>query len=464
MKKRLFAIMLALAMLLAAVPALAEEGEVQEQDQVKEKILCATEGCKNEVANKGDFCIDCATAKKVAEEAAKKAAEEEAARKAAEEEAAAKKAAEEEALRKAAEEEAAKKAAEEEALRKAAEEAAKKAAEGKTEGLKATPGETNQAGTGADGKCHHNHTAEWANAHPEVQGTMVEWPAKDPTCTSEGNIKYYTCTNCGGYFRRNETITDKIEADEISADKVKTPKTDHKLTPIAAKPATCTEAGNIGYYECSVCEGKFADSTGMHPIENIVIPALGHTMSEDVTYPQKPTCTNAGKATYTCGRCGAKQENVNVPALGHSYGSPSWSWCGFTSASATFTCTRNCGHSETETASIVRKSINNCGYYTYTATVQFNGKTYTDTRTDYSCRPDWYYDPCYYNNPCGHWGCGNVCTRYSNCVPCRDYRTTFRVGGYNCLATPKTGDVSVIGMALISLVGAGAAIMGKKRK
>lgn len=55
MKKRLFAIMLALAMLLAAVPALAEEGEVQEQDQVKEKILCATEGCKNEVANKGDF-------------------------------------------------------------------------------------------------------------------------------------------------------------------------------------------------------------------------------------------------------------------------------------------------------------------------------------------------------------------------------------------------------------------------
>ena len=75
MKKRLFAIMLALAMLLAAVPALAEEGEVQEQDQVKEKILCATEGCKNEVANKGDFCKDCATAKKVAEEAAKKAAE-----------------------------------------------------------------------------------------------------------------------------------------------------------------------------------------------------------------------------------------------------------------------------------------------------------------------------------------------------------------------------------------------------
>ena len=98
------------------------------------------------------------------------------------------------------------------------------------------------------------------------------------------------------------------------------------------------------------------------------------------------------------------------------------------------------------------------------ATVEYGGKAEcTYSSSDY-CRPDWYYDPCYYNNPCGHWGCGNVCTRYSDCVPCRDYRTTFRVGGYNCLATPKTGDVSVIGMALISLAGAGAAIMGKKRK
>ena len=254
---------------------------------------------------------------------------------------------------------------------------------------------------------------------------------------------------------------------KVNENDVKTPKTKHTLIQIAAKAATCTEAGNIEYYECSACKGKFADSTGMHPIENIVIPALGHAMSEDVTYKQKPTCMKPGIATYTCTRCKAKQENVNVPALGHDYGDPTWNWCGVSSATATFRCKRNCGEENaivTRQVRPTRSSINNCGYYTYTATVQLNGKTYTDTRTDYSCRPDWYYDPCYYNNPCGHWGCGNVCTRYSDCVPCRDYRTTFRVGGYNCLATPKTGDVSVIGMALISLAGAGAAIMGKKRK
>lgn len=447
MKKRLFAIMLALAMLLAAVPALAEEGEVQEQDQVKEKILCATEGCKNEVANKGDFCKDCATAKKVAEEAAKKAAEEEAARKAAEEEAAKKVA-----------EEAAKKAAEEEAARKAAEEAAKKAAE--KEAAKESPinlAEANPAGAETANGCNHEHTTGWG-------GTMVEHPAKDPTCTSEGNIKYYTCTNCGRYFLRNEKITNKIDATETSADKVKTPKTGHTLNKVNGKPATCTEAGNIEYYECSVCKGKFADSNGTQSVENIVIPALGHSVPADGEYTVKPTCTTPGKATYRCSKCNTELKDIEIPALGHSYGSPSWSWCGFTSASATFTCTRNCGHSETETASIVRKSINNCGYYTYTATVQFNGKTYTDTRTDYSCRPDWYYDPCYYNNPCGHWGCGSVCTRYSNCVPCQNYRTTFRVGGYNCLATPKTGDASAIAPAILALIGAAGAALGKKRR
>lgn len=97
-------------------------------------------------------------------------------------------------------------------------------------------------------------------------------------------------------------------------------------------------------------------------------------------------------------------------------------------------------------------------------TVEYGEKAEcTYSSSDY-CRPDWYYDPCYYNNPCGHWGCGNVCTRYSNCVPCRDYRTTFRVGGYNCLATPKTGDVSVMAPAILALIGAAGAALGKKRK
>lgn len=194
-----------------------------------------------------------------------------------------------------------------------------------------------------------------------------------------------------------------------------------------------------------------------------------------------PTCTNGGHWTKQCGLCG----HVTVfdgPALGHDY---EYHWGTWDCKTKTITAYRKCKRARCTvmenptTISVSEKGRDtwySCGkkyttvYYKVVAKYsdskaeEYTGKAEcTYSSSDY-CRPDWYYDPCYYNNPCGHWGCGNVCTRYSDCVPCRDYRTTFRVGGYNCLATPKTGDVSVIGMALISLAGAGAAIMGKKRK
>lgn len=194
-----------------------------------------------------------------------------------------------------------------------------------------------------------------------------------------------------------------------------------------------------------------------------------------------PTCTNGGHWTKQCGLCG----HVTVfdgPALGHDYEYHWGTWdCKTKMITAYRKCSRpGCDLNEKPTTISVsekdRDTWYSCGkkyttvYYKVVAKYsdskaeEYTGKAECTYSTSDYCRPDWYYDPCYYNNPCGHWGCGDVCTRYSDCVPCRDYRTTFRVGGYNCLATPKTGDVSVIGMALISLAGAGAAIMGKKRK
>ena len=169
------------------------------------------------------------------------------------------------------------------------------------------------------------------------------------------------------------------------------------------------------------------------------------------------------------GSTGTGDSGTTPATCTHTWGAPVWAWSdNYSVATATFKCTREgCNESKTLPATVTTSNeYSNCYVYTrYTAKVKGpDGKDYFDSKTTNCRRPDWYYDPCYYNNPCGHWGCGNVCTRYSDCVPCQNYRTTFRVGGYNCLATPKTGDVSVIGMALISLAGAGAAIMGKKRK
>ena len=67
----------------------------------------------------------------------------------------------------------------------------------------------------------------------------------------------------------------------------------------------------------------------------------------------------------------------------HTYGSPVWTWTGndtdgYTAASATFECT-GCGASQVVDAPSVTKT-ENTGYTVYTATVTFNGQTYTDTK------------------------------------------------------------------------------------
>ena len=169
------------------------------------------------------------------------------------------------------------------------------------------------------------------------------------------------------------------------------------------------------------------------------------------------------------GSTGTGDSGTTPATCTHAWGAPVWAWSSnYSVATATFNCTREgCNESQTIKATVTTSNeYSNCYVYTrYTAKVKGpDGNEYSDSKTANCRRPDWYYDPCYYNNPCGHWGCGNVCTRYSNCVPCRDYRTTFRVGGYNCLATPKTGDVSVMAPAILALIGAAGAALGKKRR
>lgn len=391
MKKRLFAIMLALAMLLVAVPALAEEGEVQEQDQVKEKILCATEGCNNEVANKGDFCKDCAAK---------------------------------------------------------------------------TKGGTNGGSTGdSTGDNTNDNTVNTDNTGGNTGGNTGESSNTDSTGNSgstDGNTG-----NTGTTEGQNPPTSDGEGGGE---------QPDNPQQQCTHNNVEYTQNAANPYREhkkvCKDCKADLGDEP--------------HQWDETTKKPKTegtdkiPTCTNGGHWTMQCGLCG----HVTVfdgPVLGHDY---EYHWGTWDCKTKTITAYRKCNrpgcdlNEKPTTISVSEKDRDtwySCGkkYTTVSykvtaaysdATVEYGGKAEcTYSSSDY-CRPDWYYDPCYYNNPCGHWGCGNVCTRYSDCVPCRDYRTTFRVGGYNCLATPKTGDVSVIGMALISLAGAGAAIMGKKRK
>lgn len=84
------------------------------------------------------------------------------------------------------------------------------------------------------------------------------------------------------------------------------------LIAVAAKEATCTEAGNIAYWSCADCGKYFADENGTREIDakDTIFPANGHTFADTWTYDQTyhwhaATCghTNlvADKAEHTFG-------------------------------------------------------------------------------------------------------------------------------------------------------------------
>ena len=85
------------------------------------------------------------------------------------------------------------------------------------------------------------------------------------------------------------------------------------LTAVAAKAATCTEAGNTAYYECS-CGKFYEDATASVEItdhDSVVIKALGHDWAA-ATCTEPKTCKREG--------CGVTEGNP----LGHNYAA-AWS-------------------------------------------------------------------------------------------------------------------------------------------
>ena len=101
----------------------------------------------------------------------------------------------------------------------------------------------------------------------------------------------------------------------------------HTLTAVPAKDATCTEDGNTAYWKCSACEKWFSDENGTTEItdkDSVVKKATGHSPSETWSYDSDyhwhicTTCNavldkaahSGGTATCsaqaTCEACGQK--------------------------------------------------------------------------------------------------------------------------------------------------------------
>lgn len=176
------------------------------------------------------------------------------------------------------------------------------------------------------------------NEHIEQREAVVVSEVTKSATEDETGERTYTATVT---FEGKEYTDIKIE--EI-------PKSNHThtMSVVEAKEATCTEDGNIAYYYCDKCDKYFSDAEGQIEIDSA---------------------------------------SIVKKATGHKYGEPEWSWDGYESAVAKFTCENDEDHTETVEAKIESEETkeateDEAGIRTYTATVTFDGKDYTTTKTE----------------------------------------------------------------------------------
>ena len=252
----------------------------------------------------------------------------------------------------------------------------------------------------------------------EISRETVTVPATGHTAAEAvtENEVAATCTADGSY---DSVVYCSVCGEEISRETITVPATGHTAAEAVTEnevAATCTEDGSYeSVVYCSVCGEEISRET-------ITVPATGHDYSDPVFDWSDDYST--ATATFTCDSCGDVQVEdctvtsavtdatceedgatvytatvsfegteytdvkkvVTSAATGHDYGEPVWAWDGYDSATATFTCGNDNTHVEVETATITSvttaATCTEDGKTVYTATVVFEGTTYTDESTE----------------------------------------------------------------------------------
>ena len=91
------------------------------------------------------------------------------------------------------------------------------------------------------------------------------------TCTTAGNIAYYTCDGCGKWFSDASGTTEITDHSSVVI------KSKHNPVLVKAEDATAAKEGNIKYYHCENCGKDYYDEAGIKEIatkEAIVIKKL----------------------------------------------------------------------------------------------------------------------------------------------------------------------------------------------
>ena len=172
----------------------------------------------------------------------------------------------------------------------------------------------------------------------------------------------------------------------------------HQYTGTWAWEPVKDDNGNVTGYTASVTGVKCSVCDDEPKAEQITVADAVKDTEKSVA----ATCTEKGKDVYTATATVKDAEGkteigtltdtyeVELAALGHKYGAPVWNWTkgenNTYTATATFTCANDEKHVETVDAKVTEKSdgatCTEAGKITYTAKVTFEGKDYTDTKTE----------------------------------------------------------------------------------
>ncbi|MCR5663629.1 MAG: leucine-rich repeat protein [Oscillospiraceae bacterium] len=188
----------------------------------------------------------------------------------------------------------------------------------------------------------------------------------------------------------------------------------HERVHHEGQAATCEQPGWTEYDTCTRCDYtsytelpalghdwgepayRWADDYSELAASRACVRDPSHVETETVAVTARisirPTCTEPGETTYTS----ARFENPafhrqsfslrNVPATGHVWGEPTWTWAeDYRAATATFTCKNDPSHivelAATVTSETTDPQIGVEGRIVYTAKVTLGEKEYTDEKT-----------------------------------------------------------------------------------
>ena len=274
------------------------------------------------------------------------------------------------------------------------------------------------------------------SSHTVTLDALVSRDGTEPTCTEPGTVDCLATVsfNEASYFDTQTFTLPALGHDyhvsawnwdylltSATADLVCSHDSSHTQTLSATvsedwSGTTCEEGGTVVITATVSYDGQtFSDSRDLAVSEGHIWIFDGFSYSEDysrawcdfhcerdVTHTTKaemsqynyivdsqPTCENSGhvRFSYSLSRLQSPNRinygvssNADLPALGHDYQFTGWDWQGdWTDAALVFTCSRDSDHIvriDAEISSTVRDD----GWTVYTATAEFEGVTYTDTK------------------------------------------------------------------------------------